>query len=125
MTQPPPTPKPIVTDAEWLASLDVGYVVATKAAARLKRIAAQLTSPNPEASEIMREALVKHMAERFLGWRLPDDFHPDGGVSFCPVGNKGTAHEYRHNPVGTNLFDYTQAEAMVRHMLEGFEGEQP
>jgi hypothetical protein len=25
----------------------------------------------------------------------------------------------RHEPVGTNLFDAIQAEAMVRHMLEG------
>jgi len=65
------------------------------------------------------EAQIKHMVERFLNWKLPENFNPDGGISFEPVGNKGTPHEYQREPVGTNLFDYTQAEAMVRHMLEG------
>lgn len=67
----------------------------------------------------MDDDQIKHMANRFLGWRLPETFNPDGGISFNPVGNPGSNHEYRHNPIGTNLFDATQAEAMVRHMVEG------
>src|SRR5690242_7306649 len=59
------------------------------------------------------------MAERFLGWKLPDTVNPDGGIRFEPISNKGLPHEYRHVPVGTNLFDYTQATEMVRHMVEG------
>jgi len=70
-----------------------------------------------------RDALVKHMVDRFLGWRLPEYFRPDGGISFNPWYNV----EYnasrglppaKHQPIGTNLFDREQAEAMVRYMLE-------
>jgi len=62
---------------------------------------------------------IKHMVERFLRWRLPDDFCPDGGVSFARTFNEHTAHPMKYEPVGTNLLSATQAEAMVRHMLEG------
>lgn len=67
----------------------------------------------------MNEHQVKHMVGRFLGWQLPDNFNPDGGVSFRPIGNEGTPHEYRRTPSGTNLLDAVQAETMVRHMIEG------
>lgn len=69
----------------------------------------------------MTDEQIKQMVERFLSWKLPQPWYPDGGIKFTPVGNEGTAHEYRREPIGTNLFDYTQAEAMVRHMLEGIE----
>lgn len=67
---------------------------------------------------------IKHMVNRFLGWRLPDNFHPDDGISFEAEYNV----EYnsaqgkppaRRQPSGTNLFDAAQAEAMVRYMIEG------
>lgn len=70
----------------------------------------------------MGDDQINHMVQRFLGWRLPEDFNPDGGVSFEPVFNKGTRHEHRNTPVGTNLLTATQAEAMVRHMIEGMPG---
>lgn len=60
------------------------------------------------------DALVKHMVERFLGWRLPEDFHPDDGISFSRTGINGVSYPM---PMGTNLLDYTQAEAMVRYLL--------
>lgn len=72
----------------------------------------------------MTEDQIKHMVNRFLMWRLPENFNPDNGISFEPEFNK----EYmaaqgkppmRHNPVGTNLLDAEQAEAMVRHIVEG------
>lgn len=72
----------------------------------------------------MNDEQIKHMVSRFLGWRLPENFSPDNGISFKPTFND----EYmaslgkppmRHDPVGTNLFDAIQAEAMIRHMLEG------
>lgn len=70
----------------------------------------------------MTDEQIKHMVSRFLGWELPEDFTPDGGIYFpdqpcerCGCGwNLGSGH-----PSGTNLFDATQAEAMVRHMIEG------
>lgn len=62
---------------------------------------------------------IRHMVNRFLGWRLPEGFRPDGGVRFEPVINAGTAHEHRYEPVGTNLLSATQAEAMVRYLIVG------
>lgn len=59
------------------------------------------------------------MVGRFLGWRLPDPWHPDGGVSFKRYGNEGTSHQYTNEPSGTNLLDAMQADAMVRHMIDG------
>ncbi|PWE48503.1 hypothetical protein DEM26_18320 [Thioclava sp. NG1] len=66
----------------------------------------------------MTEEQIRHMAEQFLNWPIPDDFAPDGGVSFEPVGNVGTPHEFRRHPSGTNVLNFTQAVAMVRHMVE-------
>jgi len=65
----------------------------------------------------MTDAQIKHMTGRFLGWKLPDDFCPDNGISFKPTFNDHMDPPMRCNPIGTNLLNYTQAEAMVRHML--------
>lgn len=73
----------------------------------------------PLAARADQNAQIKRMVERFLSWRLPENFDPDGGISFTPTFNEQTAHPMRHEPLGTNLLDYTQAEAMVRHILEG------
>lgn len=72
----------------------------------------------------MNEDQIKHMVNRFLGWKLPADFNPDGGISFEPEFNKEyMAREgkppMRHEPTGTNLLDARQAEAMVRYLIEG------
>lgn len=67
----------------------------------------------------MTDAQIKHMVDRFLAWKLPESFHPDGGVRFEKFGNAGTPYQYEHLPSGTNLLDATQADAMVRHMIEG------
>jgi len=69
----------------------------------------------------MNDAQIKHMVDRFLCWKLPrDTFNPDCGISFDkgPI-NAHTPHPSKYEPVGTNLFDATQADAMVRHMLDG------
>jgi hypothetical protein len=67
----------------------------------------------------MTEEQIKHMTDRFLSWKLPKGFAPDGGVSFDRLRNVGTPYEAVNEPYGTNLLDAGQAEAMVRHMLEG------
>lgn len=69
----------------------------------------------------MTDAQIEQMVTRFLQWRLPENFNPDGGVSFKRFGNEGTPHQYENKPVGTNLLDATQAEAMVRHMIDGLD----
>ncbi len=73
------------------------------------------------AVEPLTDAQIEHMAERFLMWKLPHPWHPDGGISFNPRKpiNSGTPFENDLCPVGTNLFSYTQAEQMVHHMIEG------
>lgn len=67
----------------------------------------------------MTEDQIEHMANRFLNWKLPENFNPDGGVSFEKTGNKGTPHEFKREPTGTNLFGYSDAVDMVRHMIDG------
>ncbi len=68
----------------------------------------------------MTDEQIKHMVSRFLSWRLPDNFNPDGGIRFTPDFNVGIPKmKMQHNPQGTNLFDATQAEAMVRYMTDG------
>lgn len=61
----------------------------------------------------MRDDQIKHMVDRFLGWRLPDGFNPDGGIDFNRFDSSTPP------PIGTNLFTANQAEEMVRYMLEG------
>lgn len=62
----------------------------------------------------MTEDQIKHMVYRFLMWTLPQNFNPDGGIVY-----KGKSHPNHPDPQGTNLLDAKQAEAMVRHMIEG------
>lgn len=72
----------------------------------------------------MTDEQIKHMVNRFLGWRLPENFQPDAGISFKPEYNieynaaRGKPPA-RQEPSGTNLLDATQAEAMVRYMIDG------
>lgn len=62
----------------------------------------------------MNEDQIKYMADRFLGWKLPNNFNPDGGVSYTRL-----PYHDKTPPSGTNLLDAAQADAMVRHMIEG------
>jgi hypothetical protein len=68
------------------------------------------------------------MVMRFLGWKLPEDFHPDAGISFSPYFNveynaKHGKPPNRHEPVGTNLFTADQAKAMLEHVLQSAQSE--
>lgn len=69
----------------------------------------------------MTDEQIKYMANRFLAWRLPKPFNPDNRISFDPPTpiNAGTPYENDLWPVGTNLFNAEQAEAMIRHLVEG------
>jgi hypothetical protein len=67
----------------------------------------------------MTEEQIKHMVDRFLSWRLPEHFNPDGGISFKKTFNEHLDPPSKHEPSGTNLFGADQADAMVRYMLEG------
>lgn len=72
--------------------------------------------------------LVKHMVDRFLSWKLPENFNPDGGISFKPGYENtvyGVTSYVRNEPTGTNLLDAAQATAMVQHMLGGLPATAP
>jgi hypothetical protein len=56
---------------------------------------------------------IKRMVTRFLHWTIPEDFSPDGGISY----EKPRLPQW---PVtGTNLLNATQAEKMIRYITEG------
>lgn len=54
---------------------------------------------------------VADMVNRFLGWPMPKNFSPDGGMTF-----KAPAHPNSW-PIGTNLLNADQAKAMFEHCL--------
>lgn len=64
-----------------------------------------------------KEQAIDALVNRFLGWKLPANFNPDGGITFKAEYNEHTDHPMRHEPVGTNLFDYSQAKQMIEHLL--------
>lgn len=67
----------------------------------------------------MTEDQINKMVDRFLAWRLPEDFRPDAGISFKADFNEHTAYPMKHKPTGTNLFTAAQATEMVQHMVAG------
>ncbi|UEP23145.1 Lar family restriction alleviation protein [Burkholderia ambifaria] len=66
--------------------------------------------PEPAVAD-ERAELVRDMVNRFLGWKLPDDFAPDAGIKFVPPTNPDWW------PVGTNLLTADQAAKMIEHIL--------
>ena len=70
----------------------------------------------------MTEDQIDHMVNRFLQWKLPEHFRPDGGVSFQPSFPEEPMRS-RHWPSGTNILCATQARQMILHMLEGLPDE--
>jgi vacuolar-type H+-ATPase subunit I/STV1 len=72
---------------------------------------------NLAARMFVRPIDVDQMVTNFLGWKLPEHFHPDAGVSFTPEYNIGTPYQRKHEPVGTNLFDADQARKMILDIL--------
>lgn len=58
----------------------------------------------------------KGMVDRFLCWKLPQDFCPDNGIVFNPP-RDGFSSPYW--PSGTNLLHAGQAEKMLQHVIGG------
>lgn len=73
----------------------------------------------------MNNAQIRHMVDRFLSWKLPETFSPDGGISFKRTFNDHLPQPMKHEPVGTNLLSATQATAMIEHLLEGLPADDP
>lgn len=68
-------------------------------------------------TEKRRPHVTDEMVSRFLSWKLPKDFHPDGGMVFIPT--KGRGYDSLHWPVGTNLLTAQQAREMLEHVIGG------
>lgn len=64
-----------------------------------------------------KEQALKAMVDKFLGWRVPDNFQPDAFIRFDR--ERAEQHGYSptgpHWPVGTNLLSADQARAMFEH----------
>ena len=92
---------------------------------KCKKIAADLADADERAKRArlaFDDAAIKHMVDRFLRWRLPEDFNPDCGIHFdAEAARKINPRSHRYEPIGTNLFDATQTEAMVRYMVDGLQ----
>ena len=84
----------------------------------MNRIAEGWLLEKSAASDETKDDQIKRMVDRFLGWKLPENFNPDCGISFKKDFNENTPHPMKHEPTGTNLFDASQAEEMIRYMLE-------
>lgn len=74
----------------------------------------------------MEKENIDKMVDKFLSWKLPKDFSPDGGISFAMtyLGYKEGVHvridrnvEDHSWPIGTNLLDAKQARGMIEYIL--------
>lgn len=61
----------------------------------------------------MNAQKITEMVNRFLGWKLPNDFAPDAGISFQP-GHVTPSSPFW--PAGTNLLTADQARSMFEHV---------
>jgi hypothetical protein len=111
----PPAPLGGLTEGErealaWAAEVlsEPGDSEDAACARALQALACRLTAPRAEG--------VDEAVNRFLCWKLPQDFAPDAGIRFTPTPRQpGWAHDPW--PVGTNLFNAAQARAMFEHCL--------
>ena len=78
-----------------------------------------MNTSETEALKMFDEKLIEHMVNRFLGWKLPENFSPDAGISFRRYFNQTEDHSIENKPTGTNLFDAIQAKEMVKYLLSG------
>jgi acetone carboxylase gamma subunit len=68
----------------------------------------------------MNDEQITHMVNRFLQWKLPNDFCPDCGIHFdADAAKKLNPNNHTYEPIGTNLLSADQAKEMVRFMIEG------
>lgn len=54
---------------------------------------------------------IDEMVNRFLGWKLPEDFAPDYGIRFA----RNEMHDRHGMPTGTNLFHAGEAKEMFTY----------
>jgi len=116
-----------IDTSEWDGDDDVATIIARGIHTAIERAvenaqkAAAKAAPPPPVCRFSKDE-IDAMVDRFLGWRLPENFCPDAGISFEPEFNveymaKQGKPPMRHEPTGTNLFDAMQAREMILHIL--------
>ena len=65
----------------------------------------------------MSKELIDEAVNRFLAWKLPQDFYPDSGIAFNAKLHDTWGGYPNSWPTGTNLFTAEQARAMFQHCL--------
>jgi hypothetical protein len=106
--------KDIVVRLQTVAAPDKLLSLLNSAADEIKALHDDIEAltDHPRDAPKNQDEIIKAMVSRFLAWKIPESFNPDGGISF-----DRTRLSSAHPPIGTNLFDFNQATAMVRHML--------
>lgn len=107
-------PEPPLTAWSW-HDLPERAAAAITSIDLFQRVAHNLADPR---------GLVPMLVDRFLGWKLPKDFAPDGGITFTPPHqNYDQALQW---PTGTCLLNAPQATAMFEYLLgiDGATGEE-
>lgn len=80
----------------------------------LRKFVAGVPLSAPVATTIVHTVDINALVNRFLLWRLPEDFSPDGGISFAIA-----PRLMQHWPTGTNLFTADQARKMFEYCVTG------
>ena len=62
-------------------------------------------------------AVTDEMVNRFLCWKLPRGFYPDGGITFSMKGRYEGFPLPDCWPIGTNLLTADQAREMLEHVI--------
>ena len=76
---------------------------------------ALISAPSEPSAPRVPDDMIEQAVTRFLSWKLPKDFRPDGGMVFIPT--KGRGYDSPYWPCGTNLLNAQQARNMLRHVL--------
>lgn len=67
----------------------------------------------------MSDKMIDKMVDKFLCWKLPEDFCPDCGITFTKFHSNGLG---KYEPVGTNLFTAIQVKGMLLEIMNIDEG---
>jgi len=92
--------------AAWLRRFAEDFAAGSDPGVNLRVAADIIVAQSEDYYDATR--VTDEMVNRFLSWKLPDDFAPDAGITFEPS---------RDWPIGTNLFTAQQARAMLEHVL--------
>jgi len=120
-TLPADAPQPasaLVTDADVASLLDWlegrasgGRALTREEAAQAIRSLAARAATLPLPATARSEPVTDTMVDRFLSWKLPENFSPDCGITFTPINHPNSW------PIGTNLLTADQARAMLEYVL--------